>query len=256
MVSSTLFVSAAFSLVEAAIFFVVAGVLSRRRVSTDTRPAHLAFMAWWIGIGVTSVVTGALVLLYAGNDLSLWVYATMEQANVLVLTIALFGLMFYLAFLYAGSTRFTPYILLYYAAFYVGLEALINWSPPTGIQDNGWSLVATMSKAAPALPPWVIATFVVTLLVPQVLGAAAYALLYRRAEDSTQRFRIALVSASIVLWFGAPLLAYASGQVGIASNIVSQVIAIAASLTILLAYAPPRWMRARWNLRSVLVDAS
>ena len=45
----------------------------------------------------------------------------------------------------------------------------------------------------------------VLLLLPQIIGSFAYFTLYFRVTDVTQKYRILLVSWSIIVWFLSPL---------------------------------------------------
>jgi hypothetical protein len=94
------------------------------------------------------------------------------------------------------------------------------------------------------------------LVVPQILAGLAYFTLYFRVQDATQRYRILLVSWSIVIWFGSALVASFAGL----SNydwwqIVNRLIGLAATLTILTAYRPPRWIKRRYGIASIGEEA-
>ncbi|MEA3203857.1 MAG: hypothetical protein QOI63_1537, partial [Thermoplasmata archaeon] len=93
--------------------------------------------------------------------------------------------------------------------------------------------------------------FVALFVGPQMGAAAAYALLYRKAEDRTQRYRIALVAGSIVVWFGSSALAAGANIRGLTWQVASLLLALAAGFAILLAYLPPAAWKRRWGLRSI-----
>jgi hypothetical protein len=93
---------------------------------------------------------------------------------------------------------------------------------------------------------------VLLLLLPQMIGAFAYFTLYFRMPEVTQKYRILLVSWSIIIWFLSPLLALVGG---LAEQdwwqLASRFIGLAAALTILIAYLPPRWLRQRYGIMSL-----
>jgi uncharacterized membrane protein HdeD (DUF308 family) len=94
---------------------------------------------------------------------------------------------------------------------------------------------------------------VILLFVPQILGGLAYFTLYFRVPEVTQKYRILLVSWSIIIWFLSPFVAFAGG---LAQQdwwqVVSRLIGLAAALTILMAYLPPRWLKQRYGIISLL----
>ncbi len=92
----------------------------------------------------------------------------------------------------------------------------------------------------------------ILLLVPQIMGSIAYFTLYFRVTDMTQKYRILLVSGSIIVWFLSPYAALAGG---LAQHdwwqLASRFIGLAAALTILMAYLPPRWLKQRYGIISL-----
>ena len=93
---------------------------------------------------------------------------------------------------------------------------------------------------------------IVLLLLPQIIGGFAYFTLYFRVTETTQKYRILLVSWSIIIWFLSPLAALAGG---LAEQdwwqLASRLIGLAAALTILIAYLPPRWLKQRYGIISL-----
>jgi hypothetical protein len=96
--------------------------------------------------------------------------------------------------------------------------------------------------------------FVLVLLLlvfPQIIAGLAYFTLYFRVSDPTQRYRILLVSWSIVIWFGSGL---AGTLIDAGDNdlfqLIRRAIGVVAALAILMAYLPPVWIRRRLRVVS------
>ena len=91
----------------------------------------------------------------------------------------------------------------------------------------------------------------------QIIGGLAYFTLYFRVSDVTQKYRILLVSWSIIIWFLSPYCARAGG---LAEQdwwqLASRLIGLAAALTILMAYLPPRWLKQRYGIVSLMTRSS
>ena len=92
----------------------------------------------------------------------------------------------------------------------------------------------------------------ILLLVPQIIGGLAYFTLYFRVKENTQKYRILLVSWSIILWFVSPFAAAAGGlSEKDGWQFASRLIGLAAAATILMAYLPPRWLKQRYGILSL-----
>jgi hypothetical protein len=223
--------------------------LSRRRVSPGAQPAQWLFCLWWYALAATSGLSALEMGLYVAGRLPVWLYVTFSQLAVLQLVAALSGLLYYLLYLYTGTNRIAVPLMAYALALYLLFQALIAWyGPPPALGDDGWTLLRVPKVELPASAGL---AFVALFLGPQMAAAAAYALLYRKAQDRTQRYRIALVAGSIFIWFGSGVLAAGANIQGRAWQVASLLLALTAGLSILLAYLPPRAWRVRWGLRSI-----
>jgi Kef-type K+ transport system membrane component KefB len=112
-----------------------------------------------------------------------------------------------------------------------------------------WS--TTLAYRTPLTGPFFVLV-IVLLLLPQIIGGLAYFILYFRVPGVTQKYRVLLVSWSIIVWFLSPLIALAGG---LAQQdwwqLVSRLIGLTAALTILMAYLPPRWLQDRYGITSL-----
>ncbi|HVM45590.1 MAG TPA: hypothetical protein VM582_06610, partial [Candidatus Thermoplasmatota archaeon] len=80
-----------------------------------------------------------------------------------------------------------------------------------------------------------------------VVGAGLYANLLRRVSEPRLRFRIAVVSTSIIVWFTASVSAYFLLDVTW-FQVLNRSIGVAAALAIFAAYRPPHWLERRLRL--------
>jgi hypothetical protein len=169
--------------------------------------------------------------------------------NALALCIALWGLLYYLFYLFTGNSRYFGPLLVFYAVYYVLLIYYITASVPNNVEVGRWRAAVVYSQ--PLRGPFFV-IIIALLLLPQVLGGLAYFTVFFRVTETTQRYRVLLVSWSIIIWFLSPLLALIGG-VGEtdAWQVLSRLIGLAAGLTILAAYLPPRWVKLRLGVLSI-----
>jgi hypothetical protein len=174
---------------------------------------------------------------------------TATYINILVICLALWGLLYYLIYLFTGNRRSLAPLTLFYIIYYALLVYYITASIPESIDMERWR--TTLAYRAPLTGPFFV-ILLVLLLLPQIIGGLAYFTLYFRVREATQKYRILLVSWSIIIWFLTPFLALAGG---IAEQDwwqwVSRFIGLAAALTILMAYLPPNWVKQRYGVISL-----
>lgn len=239
----------AFVLVAGFLYAYVGWRISRRRVGGDAQLAIDAFSAWWFSLAAITVQGAAAAGLYATGVHDLATYLTLTHFVLLLLCAAFWGLNYYLVFLFTGSRRWLLPSIAYWLVLYLGVVYIVTARHPDGVVSSGSSV--SLHYATEANP--ILGTvFVVAFVVPIIIGAVGYARLYFRVEDPTQRYRIGLVSASIVAWFSSSLLASVL-QISTAEwwEAISRLIGLAASFIILLAYQPPAWVRRRYGIRAI-----
>ncbi len=246
----TLLISMLFALVVALIYAYVGSQLGRRRFfSAEAQFAWRLFAVWWYGLAATTFISGLLGLLGAFGLMSLPLMITFTYVNILVICLALWGLLYYLIYLFTGSKSLLPPLTLFYIGYYIVLQYYIVASNPNGVAVNRWNI--QLVYETPLTGPFF--TLVLILLIfPQILGSLAYFSLYFKAKEATQKYRISLVSWSIIIWFGSSFLVSITGL----SNqdwwqIVSRFMGLAAALTIYIAYFPPNWIKQRYNILAI-----
>lgn len=162
-----------------------------------------AAAATWIG-GLMNLF-GAMGL----TDLSLFVTAT--YLNIQVTCIALMGLLYYLIYLFTGNRNWLVFLAIFYLVFYILLIYYITASIPDGVNVDRWN--AVLAYRNPPAGSFIL-LLIVVLLLPQILGGFAYFMLYFRVTEITQKYRIFMVSWSIIIWFLSPFAAMAGGLSG------------------------------------------
>jgi hypothetical protein len=209
----------------------------------EAQLAHGMFRVWWYGLALTTAVSGLQHLPGAAGVTGLAFFETVTYANLLVVCVILWALVYYLVYLFTGWRSAIWPLAAFYVAYFVLLVYYIASSDPSGVEVTRWRVAFEYEEPLSGPLFQVVVAF---LVLPQILGALAYSTLVFRVPDPTSRYRVTLVSWSIIVWFGS---AYAAAWTGIAQNdwwqIASRAIGLAAALAILAAYRPPRFLQRR-----------
>ena len=250
MLQPTLIFGAIFAFLSAGIYFYVGVVLSRRhQTSSGTGMAWLMFVSWWYALALATFLGGLLSLLGAFGIVNLPLFTTINLLSLLTICVALMGLMYYLMYLYTGNGSLIWPIGIFYFLYYGFLVYFIEASDPVGVTVNRWN---TSLEYQNDIRGPLFGVALVLLVFPQILASLAYFILYFRVKAPTQRYRILLVSWSIFIWFMSSFLASISGlSEQDWWQIVSRLIGLTASLTILIAYQPPSWIKRRFGVAAI-----
>ncbi|HUR61599.1 MAG TPA: hypothetical protein VM286_04465 [Candidatus Thermoplasmatota archaeon] len=253
MSEASLTLSALSAVLAGAVYAYVGLRISRRRVSGEARTAQVLFCFFWFALAGSSLLRAFQLALYMNGHLAIWLYSGLGQVAVLAIVVALVGLLYYLLYLYTGTNRIAIPLIVYGLVLYATFQALIAWyGPPPALGDDGWAIQRLPEVK---LQPAAGLLFVAFFLGPQLAAAVAYALLYRKAREPTQRYRIAMVSGGFFVWFGSTFVATGLGLQGRLWQVFSLMLSLAAAMVILLAYLPPPGWRRRWGLRSIDEEA-
>jgi hypothetical protein len=246
----TLLFSAFFAVISAGIYGYVGWRLSKRVIaSSEARLAWNSFTVWWYGLAATTLIGGLLSIFGAFGLTSLPLFVTATYINILPACIALWGLLYYLIYLFTGSRRWLLPLAIFYIIYYILLVYYTTVRIPDSVEVGRWG--TTLVYHTPPTGPFFL-ILAVLLFVPQIIGSIAYFTLYFRVTDVTQKYRILLVSGSLMIWFLSPYAAVAGGLSQHDSwQIASRFIGLAAPLTILMAYLPPLWLRQRYGVSSL-----
>jgi hypothetical protein len=236
------------SLVGAAVYLFLGGRLALRRVSVAARLPAAQFAVFWLGLAAVTL-SGAILSLVAVFELpSDALVVTALHFEILLLCVMLWGLLGYLTYLYTGRNLLLFWSL-FYGGLYLFLSYLITASRPTIV------LVTEGSVGVQYATPFggsLLFALLAILIAPEFIGAILYFTLAFRSRDPTVRFRVTLVSWSIILWFGlATLNLPARLGGGLAAELLGRSLGVAAALAILLAYYPPRAVRERLGVTGI-----
>jgi hypothetical protein len=250
MIQPTLLFGASLSTLCAAIYFYVGRVLSRRRASSpDSRLAWRLFVVWWYALASSNVITAALSLLGGFGIIGLPLFTTFTLLNLLAICVALYGLVFYLLYLFTGSRKVLGPLSVFYIGYYTLLVYYVQASTPMEVTIKRWT--ASLSYQSPLTGPF-FTLVLLMLLLPPILGGLAYFLLYFRVETMTQKYRVLLVSWSIVIWFLSVSIATFGGfSDSDIWQLLSRFIGLGAACAILFAYQPPSWIKRRFGVNSL-----
>jgi hypothetical protein len=222
--------------------------LSRRTVAPETRLPAAQFAFFWLGLAAITAI-GAFESLVAAFALpSLATVLTLLYLEILLICALLWALVGYLVFLFRGRS-YVVGLSVVYAAFYITLLYVITASEPTGVM---LSMGTVSLRFAVAFEGPTLAILLLILIAPEFIGAILYFTLFFRTRDRTVRYRVTLVSWSLIAWFGLGSLNLASLLGGsLAAQILSRSLGVFAALVILLAYYPPRALRSRYGVTGI-----
>lgn len=249
----TLLLGTLFSIVSAGIYFYVGRSLSQRHVvSPDARLAWILFVVWWYAFAGTSLANAILNLLGAIGLTSLPLFLTFTQLEILAACVALYGLMYYLVYIFTGNKKVLAPLTIAYITYYVLFMYYLNVSVPVSVSIGRWS-VGVHYQQQPTGPFFTL--MAIMLVFPQIIGSLAYFTLYFRVKEATQKYRVALVSWSIIIWFLSSFIASISGLSQYDWwQILSRLIGLGATLTILMAYQPINWIKNHLGVSSIVEE--
>ena len=254
MFQITLLISALFSVASVVIYGFVAARLGQRTISNPAaRLAWRLFGFWWYSLAATTLVGGILHLLGTFNIVSLPPFVALTYVNILLICIALWGLLYYLVYLFTGRQRSLIPLAIFYVLYFVLLVYFITASDPARVEITRWT--TGLVYAHPITGPF-FSLLLVLLVFPQIVASLAYFTLFFRVREATQRYRVLLVSWCIILWFGS---AFVASVAGLSREdwwqIVSRLIGLGAAMGILFAYFPPAIIRRRFGIASIAEQA-
>lgn len=226
----------------------VARLLWRLDAPARFQATKSAFAVWWAALAASTLVMAAQNALALAGVVDLPLHLTLSQIFLLFHALALAGLLAYLLLL-MERRRVWPAVAALYLATFAAFTWLLFALDPVAVTAGPVSAGYQVERsAAVGVLDWVG----VALFVPHIAAAGAYATLYRRVDDATQRYRIALVSTSIVVWALAQVglsVGFSRGAADL--ELLMHLIAVVAPAGTYLAYAPPAALRHRFGLRAM-----
>ncbi len=250
MSTLTLLTSAAFAVAAAVLYAYVGHRLGQREVSPEASLASHAFSAWWYGLALTSAISAVTTIAITAGTRNVDLLVALGYLSLLAVCVALWGLLYYLIFVFTGRRKAWIPLAIFYVLYYILLLYWLASLNPIGVDVQEWTAEIDYETEVEDSP--MLMLILALLLLPQIIGALAYFTLFFRLTDPTQRYRVALVSWSIIVWFSSSYLASIAGLSEYDWwQLVSRFIGLTAALTILAAYVPPKWVRKRFGIEAV-----
>lgn len=239
-------VQTAVGLVSAALYIWVARIVLAKGVEGEAKRANTMFALWWIALAFLYLAAPFYSLppqVFGYEDLALAV--TLLNVLLLVIVAAIWGLVYYLVYLYTGNAKwFWPIAAGYFALGGILLYA-VAYLHPIGFQADGTlQFEHQQLSGAPAIALGLLFS------LPVVLAALAYGSLFFRVKEPGPRYRIGMVAGAFILQFGwstvSSLLQLQRRYPGsITLALAGNALGIVAAVIILLAFRPPAAIRAR-----------
>ncbi len=245
-----LLVAAAFSIATAIVYVFVGRIVIGRGIEGAAAMASQAFAAWWFMLAASSVLSATMDILgeFGVHDVALFIALT--HVNLLVICVALLALLYYLVYLYTGWENAWQPMGLFYVVYFGLLAYWVAAGDPMGVEVSAWS--TGLEYANDNQSGILFQMVLLLLLLPQIGGAVAYFTLFFKLTDPSQRYRVAVVSWALIIWFASSLFATQSRLSEFDWwPLASRSIGLAATLAILSAYKPPSFIRKAWGIRSV-----
>jgi hypothetical protein len=238
--------------VGASLYLFVGWRISRRKVSPESRFAAAQFTLFWVALSVATAIGGLLSLLAAFTAPPLALVVTVTDLNILLASAFLWGLVGYLVYLYTGRGFVVPLSAMY-GTLYVLLLYYLTAGEPTSVVITAGTVGVTYST--PVNGP-ILAVLVVLLIAPEFLASLAYFTLVFRTKDPTIRYRVTLVSWSLVAWFslGSLDIGGALGG-GLAAEVFGRLVGDLPAVVILAAYYPPMAIQRRLGVAPIQTRA-
>ncbi|HUR61936.1 MAG TPA: hypothetical protein VM286_06180 [Candidatus Thermoplasmatota archaeon] len=254
MLATGPFMGSVLSLVTALTYTWVGRVLATRRLAGEERRANHLFVLWWYSLAGLGFVTAGFGMAAAFGYTNLALHVALTNAELLAICLALWGLTYYLAYIFMGSDRLLAPSGFFYGACYLLLLYVVAWASPTGVALGRWSTQLTFARDLQS-ERWV-GLVLMPILLPPLIGAIAYLTLFFRVDQPVQKYRIALVSGSFLGWFGSSILGSITGWSRLDWwPLVSSLVGLVAAFLVLLAFHPPTWVRRRLDPSQAEVPA-
>lgn len=245
MVIATLASSGALALFSGLVYNRVGFKVGLPGLAKEERRAVNMFKAWWHALAAITYVSAGFLLAGAFGTISLAVFEILLYIELGVICLALWGLTYYLVYLFSGkSVLFWP-MGVFYGLLMGWLLYLILQADPHAVTVEKWQVRVEYANED-VLGGGFGLVFLALFIGPSVAGAIGYFTLFFRTNEPRARYRIGMVSLSLIVWLGSSIVA---NLLDINERdwwmLTSRFISLAAALVILMAYQPPAWVRRR-----------
>ena len=232
------------------IFYFVGRTVSQRDLVGSDRTANTLFVVWWQCLAGLSFAGAVFNVAGALGYTDLALHTVLLYVAIIVLCACLWGLGYYLVYLYTGRKQWLLPLGAFYSFFAVLLLYLIIVAEPARVVAGRWAMTLEYEHPEALTARQDLRILFFFFSAPQILASIGYMSLLFKVDLPTQRFRIGLVSGAFLAWFGSGLVA---SILGIAQtdawSVASRLISVGSALAILLAYRPPKpvigWLAVR-----------
>lgn len=242
-------------LVSAGLYAFIGFSLGRKTFDDKTSAqAWNAFRIWWFAMAINNVLNLLSVGLFSQGITDLNVHLAIKVANIVAPSVALWGLLSYLVYVFTGNRRANMVLTIFYVLFAIALIYGTLALQPTGVRMDEWNTALDNRITGEQLgeaASWAIAlSFLLAIALPPFLAAIGFFMLYFRVKERSQKYRSIMVPAGIIIIFGfsviLPLLLYPFGvRVSEVSwwPVTIRALGVLALIMIYWAYYPPRFIQ-------------
>ncbi|QYK51824.1 MAG: hypothetical protein KF701_04835 [Anaerolineales bacterium] len=237
--------------------FLYIGLRLRAKQYEDAKDqrAWAAFLIWWFGMAANSALMGFSMALSAFGVSSLYLFVALSLLGTFAAGWALWGLLSYLLYVYTGSWRPSRWVAGFYIAFGIYLLYTVFAFVPVRASLSTWQvLIEYQHTPGPLYPVGLLLLFG----LPPILASAAFFRLFFSLTERSSRYRSALVTIGIFLFFGVPyimpIILYLFGIITTQLPwwpLTFRLVGILALLLIYFAYYPPALMRQRFGVAAL-----
>lgn len=231
----TLVVSALAASVAAGLFLAAGLNLRRQEVDPAGRVALELFGLWWVGLAFYAVAGASQDMIAAFGPRPLVLFVVLRYVQMGAVCIGLWGLMYYVGYVLTGKRGLMVPLAAFYGLYYGAVLFLVTRSLPSGVEVEPWRTGLVFQN--PVLGAAGVAAL---LVIPPLVGALTYLILYTVAREPTQRLRIILVAVATGAWSASAM----TREVDWAA-VLPAVLGLLSGWTISWAYSPPEWLARR-----------
>lgn len=220
--------------------------------------AWRAFRYWWFGMAINTMINATSIIVLAAGVDALPLFIVFSITSTLAASVALWGLLTYLVYVFTGKTaRWLTY---FYIAFALFLFYSIYSFQPTGVTLGAWQTSIQYANTPTGAVALIYAIFFLLLIaVPPVVGSIGMFMLYFRVKERSAKYRALLVPLGIFALFGlAYLIPLALYPFGVRTGdlpwwpLTIRLIGLLALVVIYWAYYPPAFVQKRFKVSTVL----
>lgn len=234
----TLVVSALAASVASGLFLAAGLNVRGRGADAGGKRAVELFSLWWVGLATYASAGASQDMIAAFGVDVLLPFLVLRYVQVGAVCIGLWGLMYYVAYLMTGRRGLLAPLALFYGAYYGILLFVVTRGLPTGVEVRPWG--SSLVFADPLLGPLGVASL---LVVPPLVAALTYLVLFVWASEQMQRLRVVMVAAATLAWSGGTMLREFDAA------LLPAALGLMAGWTVSWAYVPPAWLRERMEKR-------